>query len=118
MRRVCLRDSVYVFDGTHLTIDDVRVDLDRIFRDPSYLPLCALGWYLGRFIPCMDEGTYHIYTYQTLALNLVTGIYTESDDFSLLFSFRHQLRLIGLDPDRQFLRTPLPKPTEEVREIC
>jgi len=92
MSQVYVFDSVYRCINQSVFVDNLELDMDCVYRDLSYLgklipEVTSLGQYIVRFLPFMDVGNYYIFTHGDLALNVVTGVYTESGDFSQLFSF-------------------------------
>ena len=92
MRVVFVNEFICSYHKKRLYAGSIELDIDRMCIDRLYIeqsipglsPACK---YALRVLPYIDKGVYLIHTNQTRSTNLLSGAYTETDEFDELFSF-------------------------------
>ena len=96
MTSVYVNDMLCSYTQERLYAGSIELDIDRMFIDPLYVeryipglsPVCK---YTLHMLPYIDKGVYLIYTNQSRSTNLLSGTYTDTDEFEDLFSFHSLL---------------------------
>jgi hypothetical protein len=92
MRVVFVNELICSYTHKRLYAGSIELDIDRMCIDPLYIervlpgisPVCK---YTLKILPYIDKGVYLIHTNRAYSTNLVSGVYTDTDEFDELFSF-------------------------------
>jgi len=99
MTVVYMDEMKYLYEGTRLYVGSLEIDIDRMLTESPYMDqmlpgLSSVARYTLKIMPFVDAGVYFIQSRPNRATNLLSGVYTETEEFDTLFSFRGLLRQI------------------------
>ena len=96
---VYVNEIWFSYVNNHLSVGNVRIDIDQMLIDPRYIDRTVPGLSTAckailKFVHTIDAGIYQLQSSETRTVNLLSGVYTESNDYGELFSFRTMLHKI------------------------
>jgi hypothetical protein len=94
MSIVYLNGIRYIYKHQRLYVGVIEIDIDRMLTDAHYIDdvicpnMSSVAKYTLMALPYIDKGVYILHTCADRTTNILSGIFTETEDFSELFSFQ------------------------------
>jgi hypothetical protein len=94
MTIVYLNGIRYIYRHERLYVGSVEIDIDRMLIDANYIDsvicpdMSSVAKYTLKALPYIDKGVYLLHTSPVRTTNILSGVFTETEDFGELFSFR------------------------------